>query len=62
MSATSKTALISIILPNEADIRFFMIEETGTVGLIYEYLKHLYHDEGETGRARSEWFEELLRG
>ena len=62
VSATSKTALISIILPNEADIRFFMIEETGTVGLIYEYLKHLYHDEGETGRARSEWFEELLRG
>lgn len=60
VSATSQSALISIVLPNEMDIRFFLIKESGIAGLIYEYLKHLYDDEGETGTARSEWFEEML--
>ena len=60
VAATSGKALVSIILPNELNIRFFLIKEAGTAELIYEYLKHLYEDEGETGRARSEWFEEIL--
>lgn len=58
--AAPQNALISIILPNEMNIRFFQVREVGTVGLIYEYLKHLYNDEGETGRERSVWFEEML--
>ena len=58
--ATSQSALVSIIMPNELNIRFFIIKEAGTAGLIYEYLKHLYEYEGETGLARSEWFDEIL--
>ena len=58
--AAPRYAFISIIFPKERKNRCFIIEEVSTAGLIYEYLKHLYEDNGMTGRERNEWYEDLL--